>query len=413
MKRDAFTVNENPALRIFGSLKNRNYKIFISGQCLSLTGTLIQTTAQQWLVYYLTDSPFMLGLITFFQYGPMIFLALPSGVIIDRFNKRKLFLITQIAFFVQALLLTIVSCLPGMKYWQVAALALFYGVVQSFDLPIRQSYFVDLVGPSDLPNAIALNSAVTNLSKIIGPILAGVLISVINVSVCFTFKTLSLIPVIIGILRITADSMLYAHEPLTPKALLKESADSLRYIRKRPEVKKSLLFVLIFCLFSANSQVVIPVYANELLNKGANGYTMMLAIYGLGGTIAAMVTSVIRIKKDDYFVLAISTAAISFVGIISGFVSGVIPCVLAIGIMGFFYLTFLNISNTMIQFQTDNKYLGRMLSIYSMFLMGVSTIGNSFLGYLMEKFGGHTGFMFAGIFTLIMLSAYILFYYKK
>lgn len=188
----------------FISLNHRDFRYFLSGQILSLMGTMIQNTALSWYVYKITDSPFLLGLIGVFQYAPVLLITLLSGVIVERYPKKKILLITQVSYMLQAFALSFVVYTGESKYWTLAVLAAVNGTITSFDMPTRQSFFIELVGKSDLPNAISLNSTVFNMSRIVGPAVAGMLMDSFGVFQCFLVNAFSFIPVIYGIIKIRA-----------------------------------------------------------------------------------------------------------------------------------------------------------------------------------------------------------------
>lgn len=188
-----------PPAGALASLHHRNYRLFWTGQCFSLVGTWIQNMAQSWLVLELTGSPFLLGLMGAFQFGPILLFSLFAGVVADRFPKRKLIIFTQSANMILALILGLLTLFRVVKYWQVALLAFLLGTVNTLDVPARQSFMIELVGKKDLMNAIALNSSIFNGARILGPALAGLIIAQVNIAACFLINSASFLAVLAGL----------------------------------------------------------------------------------------------------------------------------------------------------------------------------------------------------------------------
>ena len=186
----------------FSSLQNRNFRYFWFGQCISVMGTWIQRTAQTWLVYQLTGSAFLVGVLTACQFAPILILTLVAGTVIDRFPKKQILLLTQFGFLLLGLLITILTYTKLIQYWEILIIAVVYGVLQSFDTPTRQSYVVELVGQKDLMNGISSNSTLFNMAKIVGPSVAGLLMARYSVAFCFLVNTISYLAVLLGLFLI-------------------------------------------------------------------------------------------------------------------------------------------------------------------------------------------------------------------
>lgn len=212
----------------FSSLRSTNFRRFWIGQCISVMGTWIQRTTQTWLVYQMTKSAFLVGLLAAAQFVPIMALTLIAGTLIDRYPKRRILLMTQFGFLVLGAAMTIITFLKIVQYWQILVIALGYGILQSFDTPTRQSYVIELVGKKDLMNGISLNSSIFNLAKIAGPSLAGVLMVTIGVAPCFLVDTLSYIAIIIGLLMIHQQHPVASH---TPRHIIADVKEGLAYPR--------------------------------------------------------------------------------------------------------------------------------------------------------------------------------------
>lgn len=384
----------------FPALKHKNFRYFWTGQCISLMGTWIQRTAQAWLVYSLTKSAFLLGLLGVFQFGPVFLFSLFIGVFIDRFSKKKLLILTQIIFMVQSLVLAYLVWIHAVKYWHIAILATIFGFAQTIDLPVRQSFYVELVGKNDLMNAISLNSTVINLAKIVGPSVAGILMVKLGVTACFFINGISFIPVIYGICRIKVKESRFTKND--NKNVIGEIQDGIKYIIKNDALKFTIILMIIVCVFSANTEVIIPVLTSEVLKMGAKQYSFLLSAFGVGA-LSGAIFMVLRSKHGLNKSILIGDAVfISIAQILTYFFRQYYIIAILIVFIGFFYLTFLNMSNSTLQLNITNEYRGRVMSVYALITSGSAPIGNSFAGVVMQKAGGNFGYLACGLLTLLL-----------
>lgn len=369
---------------VFSSLKYKNFRYFWTGQCISLMGTWIQRTAQAWLVYSITKSAFLLGFLGVFQFGPVLLFSLFAGVIIDRFPKKKLLIVTQIVFMVQSLILAFLVWLNIVRYWQIAVLALIFGFAQTLDLPVRQSFYVELVGKDDLMNAISLNSTIINLAKVVGPSIAGILLVKLGTAACFFINGISFIPVIYGLHKIKAqnNTLKRNHENI-----IREIIDSIQYIIRKDALRLTVILMIIVCTFSANSEVIIPVFTSEILKMGAKEYSFLLSAFGIGAFCGAIFMASRSKHGLNNVILIADSILISIAQILTYFFSQYYFVAILIGLIGFFYLTFLNMSNSTLQMNITDDYRGRVMSVYALISSGSAPIGNSFAGYIMQTAG--------------------------
>jgi MFS family permease len=389
-------------------MKHRNFRYFISGQCISLIGTFVQATAQQWLVYSTTKSPFLLGLLGAFQFGPVLLLSLFAGVYIDRFPKRRILLATQTVFMVQSLLLALFVWSGHVQYWQIAMLAVVFGITQTFDLPVRQSFAVELVGREDLMNAISLTSTAVNLSKILGPVIAGIIIVTLGPRDCFLINGLSFLPVIYGLYKIDAVSYIKAKSNLHPAAEIK---DGIAYIFKNRLLWFTALMMAVVCTFSANTQIILPVFTTQALKMGAGEYSLLLSAMGAGALFGALFMASRAKKGINTAIIIWDSIALALVQVTAFFLRDIFSTAIAVAVIGFLFMTFLNMANSTLQVNSGNEYRGRVMSIYSLLIVGTSPLGNSLTGYAMQLGGGSAGFLLCGAFTLVF-SAPVLLYFK-
>lgn len=391
----------------FISLNHRDFRYFLSGQILSLMGTMIQNTALSWYVYKITDSPFLLGLIGVFQYAPVLLITLLSGVIVERYPKKKILLITQVSYMLQAFALSFVVYTGESKYWTLAVLAAVNGTITSFDMPTRQSFFIELVGKSDLPNAISLNSTVFNMSRIVGPAVAGMLMDSFGVFQCFLVNVFSFIPVIYGIIKIRARG-----NPVIEKkgsGLFKDLKDGILYTINNRILISTMFVLTIVCTFAFNSNVIVPVFAREVMNGNSRVYSLLLSLIGLGSLIGAIFMAGHGGRLRSKYHLIVNSFIIAILQMITLFTKDFVSVSLVFISIGFFNLTFLNKANTTLQFNTDDEYRGRVMSIYSLLNIGSTPLGSAFSGMIMEKFGGEFGFFSCGLIIFLAAAAIVIF----
>ncbi|MFL0249509.1 MFS transporter [Clostridium neuense] len=389
----------------FTSLRHRDFRCFIIGQAISVIGTWLQKTAQTWLLYTLTKSPLLLGLLGVFQFGPTLLFSAFSGAIVDRFPKKKLLYCTQITFMIQAFILFILVYTNHINYWSIFILAVISGFATTLDMPTRQSYFIELVGKEDLPNAVSLNSSIFNIAKIIGPSIAGIIMIKFGTSFCFFLNFLSFTAVLIGLFLISAKDKV-SDKP--HKNLLKEVKDGLVYIRNNIKLVKVFIMMGIVCTFCMNIDVISPVFSKTILNRGANGYTFLLSAMGFGSLLGTFKMATTRKKNLNLKLLITAAFSTAIFQLLASFSSNYYLCAAFILGAGFANLAFLNGSNSILQLNTEDEYRGRVMSIYSLFNAGSVPVGNFFVGSVMNAFGGRAGFSSVGIITIILTAAFIL-----
>jgi len=385
----------------FSSLKYKDYRNYWLGQWISWVGTWMQRTAQVWLAYTLTDSPLALGLLGVFQFVPMLLFSLFAGVLVDRFNKKRLIVYTQIGFLIQAFTLAFLVQSGRVKYWQVLVIVAIFGILQTIDTPARQSWFIDLVGKADLPNAISLNSTVTQMSKFLGPMVAGIVMAKYDIAFCFMLKGISTFAVFISLLFIKAQG-----EPKISEktSVTKEILEGLKHITGNNVLKTTLIIMMIFCTFAMNTSVIIPVFADTVLKLDVNGYTSLLSATGIGAFVGAIYMANKAGKVSNKQVI-LDTVFTSILHIAAAFVKVFSISVVIMFMLGFFSITFLNMSNAIIQMNASDTYRGRVMSVYTLVNQGSHPLGNAFAGLVMEYSGAAMGFIGCGAMTLVLLGS--------
>ncbi len=397
----------------FSALSHRDFRYFWFGQAISLIGGMIQVTALSWYVYKITASPFLLGLMGVFEFGPVLLLTLFAGVFIERFPKKKILLFTQSLFLLQSLLLALFVWLGVTEFWVFALLAMLAGIGNSIDQPTRQAYVVELVGKGDLPNAISLNSTIFNLARIVGPAVSGLVMKYVGIAECFLINGLSFIPVLYGIALIKASG-----NPITARGNLKnqvfsEVKNGLKYTVRNHKIFPTFLIMAVICTFAMNANVILPVFAKDVLMGDEGTYSLLMSMLGLGSMLGALfMASVGKDIPSKYFLVfvALGLSALQMMTLL--FLHMQIVIIVLLVIVGFLMMCFLNRGNTRIQLNTDDEYRGRVMSIYVLINTGSTPIGNTLTGWAMSGFGEKYGFFFNGVvsFTLVLI---LFLYYRK
>ncbi len=384
----------------FSSLRVPNFRYFWLGQCVSVMGTWIQRTAQTWLVYQMTRSALLVGVLAAAQFLPILLLTLVAGTLIDRYPKRNILIITQAGFLVLGVIMTAIVYLNVVQYWMVLLIALGYGVLQSFDTPTRQSFVVELVGHKNLMNGIALNSTVFNLAKIAGPSIAGMLMVQFSVGFCFLVDAISYLAVLLGLFLIHQQHVVAApsHQRMWTDVL-----DGLGYVWQHANIRLSAELMIIVCTLNYNNNVIIPIFAKEVLHSGAQTYANLLSATGIGSLVAAILMSYMAkfgLQRNIYLAVAIGTASLQALMLV---VRAYIPAMILMVLIGFCNMIFLNQSNSSFQFDIPSNLRGRVMSVYVLLNQGTTPIGSLYSGSIMDLAGGVWGFPACGLLALVLL----------
>ena len=382
--------------RTFPALKYRNFRYFWFGQCISLVGTWMQITAQQWLVYTLTKSALLLGLLGVAQFGPVMCLSLFAGVYVDRYPKKQLLILTQVAQMIQALVLALLVWSEHIVYWEILVLATLLGLSNTLDIPTRQSFIPDLVDRKDLRSAIGLNMAIFNSARIIGPALSAILMAQFGAGFLFLLNGISFIPVIIYLYLINTKSTVIKK---AEKKVLTEIREGLNYIRHSSVMFSSILTMLVLSTFIINFNVIIPLYVAETLKQGVSGYGFLMSASGAGSLIAALIVSSKAIGKPKIQMLFGSAFIASMLLILLNFIHSLFLAAALLVIIGFFTLIFMNTANITLQLNSNDEFRGRVMSVYAFAFAGTTPIGNIFTGSITEKLGPGMGFLISGVLS--------------
>lgn len=389
----------------FPALTYSNYRYFWFGQCISLIGTWIQNTGQSWFVLTLTDSPWKLGLVGAMQFLPVMILSLFAGVIVDRFPKKRILLITQTASLVWALVLAVLVLTGRVQYWHILALAAALGITNAIDNPTRQAFMVELVGRDHLMNAVALNSSIFNAARIVGPAIAGFLIGKLGIGWCFVLNGLSFVPVILGILMIRP---LAVRRSVQRKRVMQEIGDGLRYISGRSTLLTTVMLVAVVNIFAMNFSVLTPVLARSVLKLDASGYGFLMSAMGFGSLIGALAVAVRSRSGPGAAILRVMPFAVSALLFATGFARTVTSAAVLMAVTGLANILFTTNANSTMQLNSDDEYRGRAMSVYMLVFGGTSPIGNLVSGQIIERYGASAAYMILGVAAAALIAVVVL-----
>ena len=373
-----------PLPRGLRALAYRDFRLFWIGQLTSRVGTWMQSVAQAWLVLELTNSPLRLGLISTLQFAPVLFFAFLGGVISDRVAKRRVIMLTQIAMMLQAFALAALVASGHVSYWHVAVLAAVYGIANSVDMPARQSYVVELTGKDDLMSATALNSAVFNSARVVGPALAGMLIGAYGVGAAFFINGVSFLGVLGALLAMRTEG---APHPGARATMRQEFAQSLRYAARTPTITLVLALLLFVSLFVINFNVVVPLVARDVLGEGAHGYGLLMAALGGGAVLGAVGVASAGLRRPSATIVVTAAAVTSLGVLVLGFVRSFALAAAVLVITGLAQIVFTSSVNSTMQVTVPDGMRGRMMSFYVLVFVGVTPAGAFLVGVLAERFG--------------------------
>jgi MFS family permease len=368
----------------FRALRQPNFRLYWSGQLVSLAGTWMQSVAQGWLMHRLTASAFMLGLLSFAQFIPVLPLALWAGVIADRVDKRRLLLLTQSLMLVQATVLALAVSTGVIQPWMLLALALAHGCVNTFDLPARQSFVIELTGREDLSNGIALNSAAFNAARIVGPSIAGLILASLGEAACFWLNAVSFVAVIAALLALRLPPREGPPETRSFGATLVEG---LQYAWRTRSLRNLLVMLAVCAGLGFQYNVLLPVYTRDLLKAGPQAYGALLASFGVGSLIAAlrMTARLDRWALRRHLQVGLTLAGIGFAGF--AWVR-VLPVMMLMGaVSGFGLILYVASTNVLIQMTTADEYRGRVMSLYTLMFLGTAPFGALLAGAIAQRFG--------------------------
>lgn len=383
---------------MFRALRHRNFRLFASGQMISLVGTWMQTVAQSWLVYRLTGSAMQLGMVGFASQIP-IFLFVPlGGLLADRFDRRSILFKTQTAAMVLAGLLAALTLSERIQVWHLYVLAILLGVANAFDIPTRQAFTVQMVGREDLPNAISLNSSMVNGARMAGPALAGVLVGWVGEGWCFLGNSLSYLAVLAGLaaMRLPPRS-----QPPREGNALQDLREGFRFVVKCRPIRDLLGMLGLVSLMASPHVVLMPIFAEEILGGGANALGLLLGMSGAGAVVGALILASRTALAGSGTWIAVSGASLGLGTIAFALSSSLeLSCLVMLPI-GFSMMTQMALSNTLVQAMVPDRLRGRVMAFHSMMFMGMAPVGALLSGALAPILGAPGTVILGGVLLLL------------
>ncbi len=412
----------------FRALKHRNFRLFIIGQLISLIGTWMQNLAQQWLVYSLTHSVLILGIFAFASQAPMLFLAWMGGYVGDRYNRHRGVIVTQSCAMILAFVLAALTLTHVIRVWHLIVIALLAGIVNAFDVPIRQSFFVHMVGQEDLPNAIALNSSIFNGARVVGPAIAGFTILLVGEGWCFFLNGLSFVAVIVALLMMRIPRGEVKHTQESP---WRNFTQGFRFAMNDLPIRSALLLLSVLSLFGLQYSVFLPIYAHDILHGGVETQGLLMTAAGVGALLGALQFAARTHYKGLAPVIGATctTCAVSLLVFsqaplfgpwaerLARWITSVCSactisppsfgeaaafwlCAAVLFVMGFAATTQMAATNTILQERVPDQMRSRLMAVYATMFMGVSPIGALIAGGVAKHVGTPNTVLLFGFLVL-------------
>jgi len=380
----------------FSSLKNKNYRLYIIGQAISTVGTFMQMIAQPWLVLQLTNSGTALGLVLALQYLPILLLSPWGGLLVDRYPKRKILFFTQIALGILSFALGILVATNTVQLWMVYALALGFGLVTMIDTPARQAFIVEMVGKEELKNAITFYNSLLNLARVIGPAIAGILISTVGIMLCFIINGITYAAVVIVLLMMNPKELLAAPPVKEAKGQI---IKGFRYVYSSVVLMNTLIMLGIIGTLTYEFTVSLPLIAQFTFNGGAGAYAELTAALGLGSIIGGLFTASLKKTSNQTMVGAAFLFGLSI--IVASFMPSLGLMMLAMLLVGAFSMVYATLATLTLQLESAPEMQGRVLALWSIAFLGSTTIGAPAIGWIGENIGPRWGLAVGGVAALI------------
>ncbi len=390
---------------ILRAFKYKNYRLFFTGQGISLIGSWMQTIASSWLVYRLTQSPVLLGVVGFSSQIPAFLLAPFAGVLLDRWKRRTVLIVTQSLMMLQAFLLAFLTITGIIQVWHIIVLSMLMGIITAFDMPGRQTFVHDIIeDKNDLGNAIALNSSIFNGARIIGPSIAGLIIERMGEGTCFLINGISFVAVIAALMAMRVNQRRNGGERLP---LLQEFSQGLSYTFGFPPIRAILMLLFFTSMMGIPAMVLMPVFSSQILNGGAQTMGFLMGATGIGAIVGALYLasrqSIVGLEK------LIPKAALILGGglILFSLSRNLYLSFVLVLLTGFGMMVQMASSNTFIQTVIDEDKRGRVLSFYTTTFMGAAPLGSLMAGYVADMIGAPKTVMMGGLFCCIAALIYL------
>ncbi|UBM59393.1 MFS transporter [Marinilongibacter aquaticus] len=389
---------------IFRALQYPNYRLFISGQAISRIGTWMERTGVNWVVYEMTHSPLMLGLTVFASQFPSFLFSLYGGIVADRYDRHKVVLMTQIASMIQAIVLAVIVLLGHAQVWHILVLTTILGVINAFDIPVRQTLVHQMVDdPADIPNAVALNSSIVNIARLLGPALSGIVLSTLGAGVCFSINALSYLAVIVSLLFLKLKPQ---EMQLKKKGNWREVLAGINYLKGHKQLAPLTVYMALLSLLVLPYNTLLPEFAKQVFHGGAETYGYITSCIGSGALIGTIFLASVKDDRRQIKILLIN-AVILGLSLIAFAFSQLLPVALLIAVVcGFTGLTQSTICLTIIQTRSDPAMRGRMISLYAMALFGMLPLGSLLLGAVSHQIGSAFAVAIQGLISIVIATVF-------
>lgn len=385
---------------IFRAMRSRNFRLFVAGQSVSLVGTWMQQVAMSWLVYRLTGSVMLLGVIGFTSQIPNFFITPLAGVLADRWNRRHLQIVTQALAMIQAAFLAVAVMTGVIQVWHIIIFSLLLGVINAFDIPIRQSFVVEMVSDrADLSNAIALNSSMVNGARLIGPAIAGLLVASLGEGACFILNSLSYLAVILALSAMRIEPA--PHQERPRRRILHELCAGLTYTYGFQPIRSILLLLALVSLMGMPYTVLMPVFAKEILHGGAQTFGFLMTATGCGALVGSLYLasrkSVLGLGR-----VVVMAAVLFALGIVCfALSSSMLISFISLALAGFGIMTLMASSNTILQTILEEDKRGRVMSLFTMSIIGIAPFGCLGAGAMADIIGTRETLLLGACFCLL------------
>jgi MFS family permease len=389
--------------RTFASLRRRNYRLFFSGQVVSVTGTWMQRVAQAWLVLQLTHSPVAVGILALAQFLPFSLFGLFAGVVVDRVDARRTVIATQAVAMSLASLIAALALSGLVQAWQVYVIAFLMGTVQVLDAPARQALTYRMVGPAELPNAVALNSSLFNAARIVGPALGGILIATVGAGPCFALNAVSFLAVLAGLLKMRVDELDPVESRPERSTMLQGLREGFHYVLRTRRALVVLLLVSVVSMAAVNNNVLLPVLAKRTLDSGAETFGLLSSFFGAGALVGALIAA--AISRSSLKILLLGTAGYGLSLLVLAPERTLTAALVLLFAGGICFTLWTANANSLLQLEAPGHLRGRVVGLFYFGFAGTGALGGVIAGMLAGAGGTTLAFTVAGVVTLVATGA--------
>ena len=404
-------MDKGKRINTFRAFQNRNYTLYFTGQSVSLIGTWMQRTGISWVVYTMTHSTVMLGLTVFASQFPSFLFSLWGGILSDRYDRYKLLLLTQAASMIQAILLAILTLTNHFVVWQILTLSVILGIINAFDLPARQPLVHELVtNKDDIPNALALNSSMVNIARLVGPALSGIVLGYFGAGICFLINAVSFVAVIVSLLLMK----LPAYKPvISTNKITRDISEGFSYLKNTPSISLILLLLAVLSLLILPYDTLLPVFAKIVFKGDAATFGYISSFIGLGAIGGTIFLASLRQGASLKSLLLINIAIVGVGLILFSRINNFPIAMLFATLSGFGAMSQNTICITIIQVKTDAAMRGRVMSYVAMAYFGMLPLGSLLIGSISQKIGAQDTLLLQGIISLLIAGTVAAFLRKE